>query len=627
MDTLRLLGDRRFWPLFWVQFLGAFNDNVFKNALVILIAFKAWSLGGVDAQQLVALSAGLFIAPFFIFSATAGQLADKYSKSRLIVPIKAAEVLIMLGAALGFWLESLPLLLGVLFLMGLQSAIFGPIKFGILPQLLEEKELVGGNALIEMGTFLSILTGTILAGLLISMEGGTQIVSVAVVCFALLGLGTSYFMKPTPAEAPDLRVRWNPVTPTWETYCFTRKNRPVFLSILGVSWFWFFAVSFMTLFPGYCKDVLHGNEQVITFLLTLFSIGIGLGSMLCDRFSKGILELGLVPLGSIGMTIFALDLFLVGEPYFDGAPPAALIGVSEFLAAPYSWRIILDLLLLSVFGGFYIVPLQTLVQERSEPSHRSRIIAGNNILSSLFMVLSSVALIGMNALGFTIPAIFLMLGLVNAAVAVYIYTLIPEFMYRFLCWIVSNLLYRVKVTGTESIPREGGALMVANHVTYVDWLLIAGACRRPVRLVMHYSFMKYPLFRDLCKRNGVIPIASAKENPEVLAAAMERIAQELSDGNVVCIFPEGRLTRDGAMQDFKPGVERIIARNPVPVIPVALDGLWGSVFSNKPGKCLARAMQRLRSNVQVKVGAAVHPERVSAEALQCSVSKLLNETC
>ena len=625
MNTMRLLVDRRFWPLFWVQFLGAFNDNVFKNALVILIAYKAWSLGGVESQQLVALSTALFIAPFFLFSATAGQLADKYSKTKLIIPIKAAEVIIMGGAALGFWLESLPLLLATLFLMGLQSAFFGPIKYGILPQLLKDGELVGGNALIELGTFLSILTGTILAGILISMDNGTDVVSIGVVLLALLGLGVSLFTKATPAEDPGLKVRWNPVTPTWETYCFTRKNRPVFLSILGVSWFWFFAVSLMTLFPGYCKDVLHGDEQVITFLLTLFSIGIGAGSMLCDRFSKGILELGLVPLGSIGMTVFALDLFLVGEPYFHSAPPAELIGVSEFIAAPYSWRIIMDLVLLSVFGGFYIVPLQTLVQERSEPSHRSRIIAGNNILSSLFMVLSSVSLIGLNLLGFTIPAIFLTLGLVNAAVAVYIYTLIPEFLYRFLCWVVSNLLYRVKVAGADRIPREGGALMVANHVTYVDWLIIAGACRRPVRLVMHYSFMRYPLLRELCKRNGVIPIASAKESPEVLAAAMERIAEELQAGNVVCIFPEGRLTKDGEMQDFKPGVERILERTPVPVIPVALGGLWGSVFSHQPGRCAARALQRLRSNVHVKVGEPHPPQSATAAGLQSQVQGLLGE--
>lgn len=622
MKTSQLMVDRRFWPLFWTQFLGAFNDNVFKNALVILIAFKAWTLSGMDAAQMVPLCAGLFIAPFFLFSALAGQLADKYPKHRMVAGTKAAEVVIMGAAALGFWMESLPMLVGVLFLMGTQSAFFGPIKYGVLPELLEEKELVGGNALIEMGTFLSILTGTILAGLLITLDHGVTWVSATVIGVAVLGLGASLFMPKGDAVAPQLRVRLNPITTNWETYQFTRKNRPVFLSILGVSWFWFFAASFMTLFPTYCKEVLHGNEHLITFLLTLFSVGIAGGSMLCDRFSRGTLELGLVPLGSIGMTVFAFDLFLAGNPYAGGTVPASLLSVGSFLQVDGSWRIVGDLFLLSFFSGFYIVPLQTLVQERTEASHRSRVVAGNNMLSSLAMVLSSVMLGVLGAFDVSIPTTFLVLTVLNAAVAVYIYTLIPEFMYRFLCWVVANVMYRVKVEGAEQIPADGGALMVANHVSYIDWMIIAGACRRPVRLVMHYSFMRYPLFRDLCKRNGVIPIASAKESPEVLAAALEQIDQELRAGNVVCLFPEGRLSVDGSMQDFKPGVERIVARKPVPVIPVALGGLWGSIFSKQPGYLLGRAFRRFKSRIHVRVGEPIAPDAVSASLLQERVAAL-----
>lgn len=622
MRTTKLLTDRRFWPLFWTQFLGAFNDNVFKNALIILVTFRAWTVGGFAPQQVVALAAGLFILPFFLFSATAGQLADKYPKSRLVPMIKLAEVAIMVAAGVGFWLDSLPILLGVLFCMGLQSTFFGPIKYGILPQLLGEKELVGGNAVIELGTFLSILLGTILAGMLLVLEGGTQWVSLGVVCFALLGWAGSLFIPVVKAEAPDLRVKWNPVTPTWETFQHARQNRPVFLSILGISWFWFFAASFMTLFPSYCADVLHGNERVVTFLLTLFSVGIGIGSMLCDRFSKGILELGVVPLGSIGMTLFALDLAFAGHPFDVTTAPAKPLTVTQFLSEPWAWRIVIDLLMLAVFSGFYIVPLQTLVQERSEASHRSRTIAANNILSAGFMVLSSVALMGISALKWSIPTTFLLLAVVNAAVAVYIYTIIPEFMYRFLCWVVSNLLYRVKVQGHDAIPRAGGALMVANHVTFVDWLIIAGACRRPVRLVMHYSFMKYPFFRDLCKRNGVIPIASAKEDPAVLAQAMQQIDDELAAGHVVCIFPEGRLTKDGAMQDFKPGVERIVAQRPVPVIPVGMGGLWGSVFSHDQGAWYRKAWRKFQATIDVRIGKPVDAADVTATGLQAEVAAL-----
>ncbi|MBI1319873.1 MAG: MFS transporter [Candidatus Hydrogenedens sp.] len=623
MSTQGLLTDRRFWPLFWTQFLGAFNDNVFKNALVILVTYRAWTVGGFSPEQIVALSAGLFILPFFLFSATAGQLADKYPKSQLVRYIKLAEIGIMGAAAVGFWLDSLPMLLAVLFFMGLQSAFFGPVKYGILPQLLGEDELVGGNAIIELGTFLSILAGTILAGVLIAMgDAGVTYVSLGVIVFAALGWLSSVCIPKVGAEAPDLKVVWNPITPTWETFRFTQKNRPVFLSILGVSWFWFFAASFMALFPSYCRDILHGDEHVITFLLTTFSLGVGIGSILCDRFSRGILELGLVPLGSIGMTVFAFDLFVVGHPYLSTDTPAELLGVSAFLNAPYSWRIIADLFLLSLFCGFYIVPLQTLVQERSEASHRSRTIAGNNILSALFMVLSSLMLMAFSKFDLGIPGMFFLLAALNAAVAIYIYTLIPEFMYRFLCWVVGNLIYNVRVEGHEKIPTEGAALMVSNHVTFIDWLVIAGACRRPVRLVMHYSFMKYPLFNRLCRRNGIIPIASAKEDPQVLEAAMNEIDAQLAAGNVVCIFPEGRLSVTGDMQDFKPGVERILARRPVPVIPVGLCGLWGSVFSRQKGNALGRALRHLRGRVQVVIGDPIPDPSVKAEALHARVSEL-----
>jgi hypothetical protein len=333
--------------------------------------------------------------------------------------------------------------------------------------------------------------------------------------------------------------------------------------------------------------------------------------------------LGVVPLGSIGMTFFALDLAIVGHPYDALTVPEAQLSIGEFLGAPSSWRIVFDLFMLAVFSGFYIVPLQTLIQERSEASHRSRTIAANNILSAGFMVLSSVALMGISALDWSIPTTFLLLGAVNAIVAIYIYTVIPEFMYRFLCWIVSNLLNKVKVEGHDRIPREGGALMVANHVTYVDWLIIAGACRRPVRLVMHYSFMKYPVFRDLCKRNGVIPIASVKEDPEVLAKAMQQIDDELAAGRVVCIFPEGRLTGDGEMQDFKPGVERILAKRPVPVVPVGLGGLWGSAFSRDKGTGqFARAMKKFRAVIDVRVGETIAPSNATAVGLHAEVAAL-----
>ncbi len=625
MSQMRLLGERRFWPLFWTQFLGAFNDNFFKNALVILVTYGAVSSGGLPPEQMVALSAGLFILPFFLFSATAGQLADKYPKSALVPWVKALEVAIMCLAAAGFWLESLPFLLTVLFLMGLQSTFFGPIKYGILPQLLGDDDLVGGNALVEMGTFLAILLGTIGGGLLIAVEGwGTPLVSAGVVGFALLGLGASLFIRPVPREAPDLKIRFNPVTPTWEIFKITREIRSVYLSILAVSWFWFFGASLLALFPIYCKEVLGGNEHLVTFFLALFSVGIAAGSMLTNRLSQGRIELGLVPLGSIGMTVFTADLFLAGSPPLAAVGEAG-IGVGAFLSSAAGLRITADLVLLSVCGGFYIVPLHALIQHRAKPAERARVIAGNNILSAFFMVLSSLMLMGLHALELSIPTIFLLIAVLNFIIAVYVYTVIPEFLYRFLGWILANTIYKIHVSGHEHLPADGAAVLVCNHVSYADWLVLGGNVPRPLRFVMHHSFNNIPIVNRIFSQGHVIPIASTKESPTILREAFRRIKEELEDGQLLCIFPEGRLTTDGQLQDFKSGIERIVAETPVPVIPVGLDGMWESVFSRKPGPKVNRLPQRWRAKVSIGFGAPIPPDKVSAAHLREVVAGLRGE--
>ncbi len=624
MSQMRLLGERRFWPLFWTQFLGAFNDNFFKNALVIFVTYGTISVSGLPMEQLVPLSMGLFILPFFLFSATAGQLADKYPKSALVPWIKALEVGIMGLAAAGFWFESLPLLLTVLFLMGLQSTFFGPIKYGILPQLLGDDDLVGGNALVEMGTFLAILLGTIGGGSLIAREGwGAPAVSGGVVFFALLGLGASFFIRPVEPEAPGLKIRLNPITPTWEIFKITREVRSVYLSILAVAWFWFFGVSLLTLLPIYSKNVLGGNEDLVTFFLALFSVGIGVGSMLTNRLSQGRIELGLVPLGSLGITLFTADLFFAGTTTVAGVEGG--IGLRAFLSTFTGMRITADLVLLSICGGFYIVPLHALIQHRAKPAERARVIAGNNILTSFFMVLSSLMLMGLFALEFTIPTIFLLIATLNLAVAAYVYTVIPEFLYRFLGWILANSIYKIRVTGREHLPAEGPAVLVCNHVSFADWLVLGGNVPRPLRFVMYHGFNKIPFLKRIAARGHVIPIASAKESPAVLREAFRRIKEELEDGQLLCIFPEGRLTNDGHLHEFKSGIERIIAETPVPVIPVALDGLWESVFSRKPGSKARRLPHRWRARVGITFGSPIPPEKVTAEYLQEVVAKLRSE--
>lgn len=618
MSQFHLLKAKRFAPLFLTQFLGAFNDNFLKNAIVILITYRAVTVAGVPPAQMVAAAGGIFILPFFLFSATAGQLADKTEKSLLIRWVKITEIGIMLFAGVGFVLELYELLLVALFFMGLHSTFFGPIKYSILPQHLAPEELVGGNALIESGTFLAILIGTIAGGVLILEPSGAWVVSIALTLVAIAGLWTSLPIPKAPAVDPGLTVQWNPIAPTVEILALTRKTRSVFLSILGISWFWFFGGAMLSLFPAFCKDVLGAEPSVVTLFLSIFSVGIGVGSLLCERLSRHQLELGLVPLGSIGISAFTADLFFAGTPAASQG-----MGVFDFIRDPVGLRITTDLFLLSIFSGFFIVPLYTLMQERSEVSHRSRIIAGNNILNALFMVGSAILLMVLLHLQLSIGQIFLVLAALNALVAVYIYTLLPEFLIRFMIWILANLIYRLKVLGTEKVPTEGPAVLVCNHVSFVDWMVIAAGVKRPVRFIMDHSYAQGFVTRLLCRQAKVILIAPASENPAVLRASFETISQALREGELVCIFPEGRLTPDGKLHSFKTGVEKILRDTPVPVIPMALRGLWGSLFSRKGGRAILKRPTRFWSRVELVISDPIAPEAASAAQLQQKVAELL----
>jgi 1-acyl-sn-glycerol-3-phosphate acyltransferase len=619
MGQASLLRERRFLPLFVTQFLGAFNDNLFKNALMISIVYRSATLAGMDSQEVVAISAGLFILPFFLFSALAGQFSDKYNKTRLICVVKAGEIAIMAAAGLGFWLDSLPLLLSVLFLMGLQSTFFGPAKYSILPELLSNRELTGGNALVETGTFLAILLGTIAGGFLVAGDH-LDLIGFLVVSVAVLGFAASLGIPQTRRADPGLALSLNQVRPLLETYRAVRRSHSVFLSVLAISWFWFIGASFLTLLPSFGKSVLGANETIITLLLALFCVGIAAGSLLCERLGGRKLELGLVPIGSIGLSLAAFDLYFTSSSLDHLGPE--LIGLSAFLDHPGSWRMMADFFLLALSGGFFTVPLYTLIQERSRPETRSRVIAGNNILSALFMVASALLLMALPRLGVTIPQTFALLGIVNALVAIYIYTVIPEFLLRFVAWTIANLMYRIRVTGDENIPERGAAVLVANHVTFVDWLIVGSACQRPVRFVMHYQFLKIPMVKFLFRDARVIPIASAKESEEILHAAFERVASELEGGNVICIFPEGRLTPDGRMGRFRPGIEKVIARTPVPVVPMALGGLWGSVFSRKDVKASHLPFRKIWSRIRLDIGEPVPPAQVTAALLESRVAEL-----
>jgi 1-acyl-sn-glycerol-3-phosphate acyltransferase len=613
-----LFSQRRFMPFFMTQGLGAFNDNIFKNALAAMLVFQGIRMAGLNTDQLVNFSAMVFILPFFLFSALFGQFADKFEKSMQIRRVKLFEVVIMLLATLGFWLDNVALLMFVLFLLGLQSTIFGPIKYGILPQILAREELVGGNALIEMGTFVAILAGTIAGPQLAGIEVSWPYWA-GVSCLAVAAAGYLFSLRIPAAEAvdPDLKLNWNIFAETIRNLKFINENQTVLNSVLGISWFWFFGATFLVQIPSYSQNVLGGDENLMSALLALFIVGISTGSLLCEKLSGRQVEIGLVPFGAIGLTLFGLDLYFASPQV-----PTAGITTMEFMTSGHNWRIMIDLLLIGTFGGFYIVPLYALVQSRSTPSHLSRVIAGLNILNALFMVVAAVmAMLILGPVGLSIPELFLISAILNAVVAVYIFRLVPEFLMRFLVWILIHTIYRVRVTGMDNIPEDGPVIVASNHVSFADPLILGGMIRRPVNFVMYHKIYKIPVLNFIFRTGKAIPIAGRAEDPEILDNAYRRMHGVLEEGDVLGIFPEGKITSDGEISEFKPGIDKVIAEQPVPVVPVALCKLWGSLFSRRD-PLHKRRPYKLWSRIELRIGKVIPPEEVNAQRLQREVQKL-----
>lgn len=411
-SQFRLLASRRLLPLFVTQFLGALNDNLFKNALVILIAYSD-TANARSTQILVTIAGAIFILPYFMFSATAGQLADRYEKTRLIRITKLWEIGVMVLATAGFAFHSIVFQLTVLFGLGVQATFFGPVKYGILPELLLSEELIGGNALIEAGTFLAILIGTIAGGLLILAPYGHTIVSATLMTFAVIGWGASLFTPKGRAAAPELKINPNILVETWSILRYAYRQPALRLPLLGISWFWLIGIAYLAQFPNYAKALLGANNEVITLFLTLFSLGIGAGSLLCGRLQHGAINLRLVPLGALGLTVFGFDLYLASR---GAAVQGPLLGAVAFLSGAAHWRIVVDLAVIALAGGIYCVPLYATMQARSDPAHRARVIAANNIMNALFMTVAGAASAIMLALGLGINSIFLAVAVGNAVV-------------------------------------------------------------------------------------------------------------------------------------------------------------------------------------------------------------------
>ena len=625
-NQFALLKQRRFAPFFWTQFSGAANDNLFKFAFTVMVTYQL-SVSWMEPKMAGLVIGALFILPFLLFSATSGQLTDKYDKTVMIRFVKNLEIGVMALAAYGFIANDVIVLLACTFLMGLHSTLFGPVKFAYLPQVLSERELTGGNGMVEMGTFVAILLGQVAGGLLVAIpEVGHRDVAIACLVLALIGRAVAVAIPPAPATDPGLKINWNPVSETWRNLKLAHGNLVVFRSLLGISWMWFFGAVFLSQFPSLAKEVLHGDERVASFLLVLFSIGIGTGSLLCEVLSKRHVEIGLVPLGAIGMSVFSIDLYFA----LQGLPPAVAAGVGAFVAESAHWRVMADLMLLSLFAGLYSVPMYALIQLRSQPTHRARIIAANNILNALFMIGSSVIAGALLKAGFTIPQIFLFTGVANAIVALYIFMLMPEYLLRFVAWVVSRLIYRYKLTGEEHIPTQGPAILVCNHVSFVDAVLLMAASPRPIRFIMDHNIFKVPVLGWLFRLAKAIPIASRTQDPKAYEDAFDAAARVLKDGELLCIFPEGGITSDGSLQEFKGGIMKILERTTqqgveVPVVPMALTNLWGSFFSRvEHGGAMVRPFRRgIFNRVGLNVGAPLASATVQPALLQSQVQALL----
>ena len=605
------------------QFLGAFNDNLYKAGLVALFTFTVLvSENHEDIYVIVAQ--GLLSLPFFLFSATAGTLADYFEKSRLITYVKFGELVIAFLIALTFWSRQPMFMLGVLFLLGTQSAFFGPLKFSILPQHLDNTEIVGGNGVVEMGTFVAILLGTIIGTQLVGTEQERDVsyvmpiaLTVVIVAVAVVGLVSSFFI-PKARSHLDTKPCWNPIKVTGHLLKIASERRSVMRSILGVAWFWSLGAVYLAQFPNLTEDYLYGTKNVFTLLLSVITISIALGSLTCEKLSRKHVEMGLVPIGAFFISVIGIELFFA----LNSIPESSPRTVFEFLQTPSSYRVLLEMICIGFFMGIYVVPLQTLIQVRTPVDRRARVVAANNVMNALLVVCSALwSLLWLQVFRWDIPSLFLFMSIFNAVVSVYIFLQVPEFTMRFVVWMISHSLYRVNHDGIDLVPEKGSAIIVCNHVSYIDALVLAGAVRRPMRFVMAKDVYDMPFLNYLFRACRTIPIAPKSVDMDTYKKAFADIEQALEEGDLLCIFPEGRLTPDGEVGEFKSGLMKVLETNPVPVIPAALKGLWGSKFTHQ-GDGLFKGSLQLRSKLGVAVSTPIDGTDVEMSVLKTEVQRL-----
>ncbi len=618
-----LIVETKFWPLFWTQFLGALNDNFLKNSLIILITYKNVSILGLDPHLLVAMAGGIFIFPFFIFSATAGQIADRFEKTVIIKITKVTELLIMVLAATGLLTNNYILLMFVLFLMGAQSAFFGPLKYGIIPHIVEKNQLISANAYIGGGTFLAILLGTLIGGTLANFDGSATLLSAGLIGLAILGVITSLSFKKIHNSNPAIKIDLTLFRPSFEVLKLVYKDKNIFKTIMGVSWFWFLGAGILSLLPVFCKDVLGGGGEVGTFFLGTFTIGMGVGSLLTNKLSKGRVELGMVAPAGLFLSLFMFDMFYASSRWGHDVSGNSLLNLADFFSQAGSFRILMDLFFVSVCGGMFIIPQMTYIQEASDTKELSRIISGNNIINAFFMVTASVLIMGMHTLKITVPAQFAILAGVNLIVSFVIYYLNSEVTLRFWFWLLSHTFYDLEIEGKENISKEGPLIICSNHVSYIDWWFIMAASPRPVRFVIDNQFYSLPTGKFWLSQAGLIPIATRKESQEVLDKALQNISKNIQSGSCLGLFPEGWISRDGKVRKFQPGVMKIVNKDPVTIVPISILGMWGSIFSYEGGKVLFKIPKSLRRKVKVIIGKPISPENYDSEKMRETIKNQL----
>ena len=625
MSLKIIYGNRRFIPLFWTQLFAVLNFNLFRNALIILVAYKGVRIAGIDSNAIVALSPAIAISPVFLFSSLAGQLADKFDKSSLVRLVRLGEMLVMLLAAIGFYTDNYGLLLLVLFLLGVTATFFGPLKFGIIPDLVKESELVSANGYIVSSTFLAVLIGTVSGGVATTQEYVTPFLIAATLSLTAFGTLSSWFLPPTNVHASDLKIEWRPLKPILKILAQMRSDRPVFDSICCMSWYWLFAGVLVTLLPILTKDNLHADKDVVTLLLAMFGLGIGAGAVLCEKLSCGRVEIGLIPLSAAGMGAAVLDLSLLGYAWPPVPDASPLVHIEDFLSHGAGWRVLIDVFLFAALGGCFVMPLYSFVQQRSDPAFIARAMAGNNFLNALFGVAGAVVVAGLISLKVSVPTVWIVLVVLNLAALLYLLWHVPEFALRFLSWMLAGAMYRIRVDGTENLPQRGPAVLVCNHVSTIDWIVLHWACQLPVRFVMNSRQDAGPLLRLLHRHAGTVFLSEAMGSAQHGYPPPGDIPSTLRSGCVLGIFPERSISETGCVGPFAPAMDTILARHQAPAVPMAMVCLPGGASGPSPTLPLLRALPWHRREIFLHVGAPAAPGERNAAGMRRLVAHCRHE--